>query len=411
MTTKHTFSLCPYLKKGKTHNEQLVPVYLRITMDGARTEISTKTLVNPQKWDARKGRLKGSTEDVQTKNAFIITHEHRAREIYNRLLEKGKPFRVQEIRDELTGMVHKRRTLLQTLKCHVDDMESRGTYSRGTVKNWKVTRGHLQIFLEQQYHRKDISFKELDENFLHDFDSFARKKWQCKTNAVLKHLQRIGKVVKKAVSKGWLDKNPFLGMEAKWEKTHRTFLTLQELQNLEEKTFSVDRLERVRDIFAFSCYTGLAYVDIEKLTLDDVVIGIDGKKWIYTFREKTKGKSNIPLLAPALLILEKYKDHPISLQKGKLLPLITNIKTNEYLKEIADLCGVKKRLTFHMARHTFATTIALSNGVPMETVSNMLGHTKITTTQIYAKVLENKVSDDMLALEKKLKKGNQVISV
>lgn len=161
----------------------------------------------------------------------------------------------------------------------------------------------------------------------------------------------------------------------------------------------------MRDIFIFSCYTGLAYVDVEKLTLDDVVIGIDGKKWIYTFREKTDGKSNVPLLPQALAIVEKYRNHPRFGSQEKLLPVITNIKTNEYLKEIADICGIKKNLTFHMARHTFATTVTLTNGVPIETVSNMLGHTKITTTQIYAKVLENKVSSDMDQLEQKLLKA------
>jgi site-specific recombinase XerD len=160
------------------------------------------------------------------------------------------------------------------------------------------------------------------------------------------------------------------------------------------------RLARVRDIFLFSCYTGLAYVDVEKLTPKDVVIGIDKKKWVYTNREKTGNKSNIPLLPKAIAILEKYQ--PEAQATGRLLPVITNIKTNAYLKEIADLCSFQKNLTFHMARHTFATTVTLTNGVPIETVSNMLGHSKITTTQIYATVLEKKVSSDMLALERKL---------
>ena len=146
----------------------------------------------------------------------------------------------------------------------------------------------------------------------------------------------------------------------------------------------------------------MAYVDIERLTTENTVIGIDGQKWVYTFRAKTGNKSNIPLLPAAAEIIEKHKDYPETINKQKLLPIITNIKTNAYLKEIADLCGIKKYLTFHMARHTFATTITLSNGVPIETVSKMLGHSKITTTQIYAKVLENKVSDDMLALKQKL---------
>jgi site-specific recombinase XerD len=171
---------------------------------------------------------------------------------------------------------------------------------------------------------------------------------------------------------------------------------------IQNKEFGFERLVRVRDIFIFCCYTGLAHVDVEKLTTENLVVGIDGKKWIYTFREKTNTKSNIPLLPAALEILRKYHSETAGLSFSKLLPVITNIKTNAYLKEIADICGIKKNLTFHMARHTFATTITLTNGVPIETVSNMLGHTKIATTQIYAKVLENKVSEDMDKSERKL---------
>jgi integrase len=169
----------------------------------------------------------------------------------------------------------------------------------------------------------------------------------------------------------------------------------------------MERLERVKDIFVFCCYTGLAHIDVEKLTPDNIVVGMDGKKWIYTFREKTDNKSNIPLLLLLLPlpspILEKYRHHSLCINTNRLLPVITNIKINAYLKEIANVCGIKKNFTFHMARHTFATTITLTNGVPIETVSNMLGHSKITTTQIYAKVLENKVSEDMERLEKKLR--------
>jgi integrase/recombinase XerD len=262
--------------------------------------------------------------------------------------------------------------------------------------------GHLKEFLLRKYRRSDIAFKELDENFLLEFDTYARRNWGCGTNPIIKHIQRIRKIVKKVVSKNWLDKDPFINFEATAEKTHRTFLTEGELKSIEAKTFDVERLEKVKDIFIFSCYTGLAYVDVEKLTLNNLVIGIDGKKWIYTFREKTNEKSNIPLLPKALEIIEKYKNDPQTINKGKLLPVISNMKTNAYLKEIADVCGIGKNLTFHMARHTFATTITLTNGVPIETVSNMLGHSKITTTQIYAKVLENKVSADMNVLERKL---------
>ncbi|GEO08703.1 site-specific integrase [Segetibacter aerophilus] len=404
MTQNHTFSLLSYIRRDKANKDSLAPVYLRITLDGKRAEISTKTFVDPLKWNAAKGRLKSAFQDSKRLNQTIETFEHRAREVYNRLIEKGKILSADDIKDELLGSVHKQRTLVLSFSEYLAEMEARVTidFSIGTIKNWRVTLGHLKEFLVKKYSRPDIAFKELDENFLREFDSYARRNWGCGTNAVIKHIQRIRKIVTKAISKNWLDKDPFIAFATTAEKTHRTFLTPIELDAIEKKIFELDRLEKVKDIFIFSCYTGLAYVDVEKLTTDNLVVGIDSKKWIYTFREKTNEKSNIPLLPKALQIIEKYKNDSQSSNRGKLLPVISNIKTNAYLKEIADVCGIKKNLTFHMARHTFATTITLTNGVPIETVSNMLGHSKITTTQIYAKVLENKVSVDMDILERKL---------
>ena len=275
-------------------------------------------------------------------------------------------------------------------------------YVYGTIKNWNVTLGHLKEFMKVFYCLDDITFKELELKFILDFELYAKTKWNCGSNAAIKHIQRIRKVIDDAIARNWLDRDPFYNYKGKQEKTNRTYLTQEELSLIQGTEMPFRRLEKVRDIFMFACYTGLAYVDIEKLTFDNLVTGIDKEKWIYTFRSKTGAKSNIPLLPFALSIIEKYKTCPERINSGRLLPVITNIKTNAYLKEVADLSGVKKNLTFHMARHTFATTLTLSNGVPIETVSKMLGHSKITTTQIYAKVLENKISEDMLLLKHKL---------
>lgn len=302
------------------------------------------------------------------------------------------------------GIDHKQRMLLEQFHLVVENMKLRINtgFSAGTVKNWSVTERHLQEFLLKHYQVNDIAFKQLDFRFITDFEWFARTHWSCGNNAALKHIERIRKVVKKAVGNDWLVKGPFMSFEGKQSKSRRTFLTKHELETIQNKTFNIERLQKVKDVFVFCCYTGLAHIDVEKLTPDNIVVGMDGKKWIYTFRKKNDNKSNIPLLPAAIEILEKYRNHPSCLASNRLLPVITNIKTNAYLKEIADVCEIKKNLTFHMARHTFATTITLTNGVPIETVSNMLGHSKITTTQIYAKVLGNKVSEDMERLEKKL---------
>jgi integrase len=200
---------------------------------------------------------------------------------------------------------------------------------------------------------------------------------------------------------GWITQNPFDSYKLSFRKVDRGFLTEKELQTIETKELGIERLQTVRDVFVFGCYTGLSYIDAINLRTDEINVGIDGQYWIFSKRQKTDTKLRIPLLPKALGIFEKYRKHPKSISRDKVFPLISNQKLNSYLKEIADLCGIKKNLTFHLARHTFATTVTLSNGVPIETVSQVLGHKSISTTQIYAKVLEKKISEDMGQLRKK----------
>lgn len=200
----------------------------------------------------------------------------------------------------------------------------------------------------------------------------------------------------------WLEKDPFAKYKLHFEKVERGHLSQTELKVMESKRFSIERLQAVLDMFLFSCYTGLAYIDISNLTPANIVKGIDGQDWLSTRREKTDTKVQVPLLPQADKIIKKYQDHPAAIANDKVFPVITNQRMNGYLKEIAEICGIHKNLTFHLARHTFATTVTLSNGVPIESVSKMLGHTSIRTTQIYAKVVEQKLSEDMMNLKKRL---------
>jgi site-specific recombinase XerD len=197
----------------------------------------------------------------------------------------------------------------------------------------------------------------------------------------------------------WLDKNPFANYKSKVKEVERVYLTEEEIQNIINKDFKTDRLLLVRDIFLFSCFTGLAYIDVKNLTKSHISIGIDGEKWIFTHRQKTESASKIPILPITQMLIDKYEHHPQCMNEEKLLPILSNQKMNAYLKEIAAVCGIEKELTFHIARHTFATTVTLTNGVPIESVSKMLGHTNIKTTQHYAKILDRKVSEDMQVLK------------
>jgi integrase len=204
------------------------------------------------------------------------------------------------------------------------------------------------------------------------------------------------------LASGWITVNPFLNYKIKIKKVDRPFLSKEELEMMASKKFVSARLEQVRDIFLFSCYTGLACIDVQTLKRSEIIKGFDGEQWIFTSRQKTDTPSRIPLLPYALGVIDKYRDHPQCEGENRLLPILSNQKMNAYLKEIADLCGINKDLTFHIARHTFATTVTLLNGVPIESVSKMLGHTNIKTTQHYARILDLKVSEDMGVLRKKL---------
>ncbi|MFL9485112.1 site-specific integrase [Chitinophagaceae bacterium LWZ2-11] len=404
MIKRHTFSILPFIRVTKRGRGADVAIYLRITCEGKRAELSLKLLVPFKKWDAKKGRVKGTSDVARIVNNNIDVVTHRIWDIYTSLLQTKAVVSAGKIKDIFLGVKEKQYLFIAQFKLHVDRMkmlEGRG-FAKGTIKNWNVTLSHLQSFVSEYCKADDIALNELSMIFLRNFEWHAKTYWHCGTNAIIKHIQRLRKVVNIALENGWIEKNPFAPYKAKQEKTHRTHLLASELKAIENITMKIARLEKVKDLFLFSCYTGLSYVDLEQLTGDNITIGVDGEKWIFTSRVKTGAPSNVPLLPQAIKIIEKYQDDLVCVKKGMLLPVISNMKTNAYLKEIADICGIKKNLTFHMARHTFATTITLSNGVPIETVSRMLGHAKISTTQIYARVLEHKVSQDMKELRRKV---------
>jgi site-specific recombinase XerD len=209
------------------------------------------------------------------------------------------------------------------------------------------------------------------------------------------------------LANNWIDRNPFSNYKTKIREVERVYLSEEEIENIINKDFKTDRLSLVRDIFLFSCFTGLAYIDVKNLTKSHISLGIDGEKWIFTHRQKTETASKIPILPITQMIIDKYEDHPECCNQNKLLPILSNQKMNAYLKEIAGVCEIEKELTFHIARHTFATTVTLTNGVPIESVSKMLGHKNLRTTQHYAKVLDKKVSEDMMILRNKMLNSNK----
>ncbi|MFY1047566.1 site-specific integrase [Chryseobacterium sp. GP-SGM7] len=396
-----TFNLLFYVKKSKINAIGDIPIYLRITIDGKITEISTKRAVNPKKWSSAMQKVSGTTEEVKSLNFYLKTFEQRVYNIYHDLIKSGEKVTCEILKNKILGKDELNRTLIPIFLDHNNRMEQLvgKEFAIGTLGRYKTCLSHIREFLKWKFNLSDIDLKKIDFAFLNDFEFYLRTEKSCNNNSAVKYLKNFGKIVRICIASGWIERDPFLNYSSSFNEVTRVFLNEQELELMFNKEFKNERLSQVRYIFLFSCYTGLAYIDTQKLTKDNINIGLDGNKWIYTTRQKTKTKSNIPLLPKAEEIIEKYANHPTCLNSGKLLPILSNQKMNAYLKEIADLCDINKELTYHIARHTFATTVTLANGVPIESVSKMLGHKNIKTTQHYAKILDKKVSEDMSMLK------------
>ncbi|MGX9986838.1 site-specific integrase [Soonwooa purpurea] len=403
-----TFNLLFYVKKAKVNTLGEAPIYLRMTLDGQISELSTKRTILPQKWNSTAQRASGSSEEIKALNFYLKSFEQKIYDVYHCLLREKDLITSQDLKNHLLGVKERSRMLVSIFEDHNNRMAQLlgKEFSKGTLQRYKTCLLHLKDFLSLKLHVNDIAITKIDLAFINDFEFYLRTKpiKPCANNSAVKYIKNFGKIIRICLVNRWLSFDPFMGYNSKFSEVNRGFLDEAELLCLENKEFAIERIEQVRDIFVFSCYTGLAFIDAWNLTPDNIGIGLDANKWIFTSRQKTKIASHIPLLPQAEAIVQKYQNHPICVSKGKLLPLLSNQKMNAYLKEIADLCGISKELTFHIARHTFATTVTLANGVSIESVSKMLGHKNIKTTQHYAKILDKKVGEDMLALQALLQK-------
>jgi len=398
------FALLFYLKKQKTWNGGSVPIYIRITVDSRRAEISSGRECDPLRWNGKAGRCIGSKEESRMLNNYLDTLQSKIRQAHQFLLETGQVISAENLKNQFIGKAEKNRFLMQLFEEHNKRVKSLlgNGFEANTLKGYNTSVTHLTAFLKANYGRNDIEIKSLNHEFIVDFEFYLKSVCKCSGVSAAKYIKHLKKIVNHCLANDWLTTNPFAKFKSTAKAKERTYLSAQELDKITIKEFTIDRLQQVRDIFVFCCYTGLSYADVQKLKRSEISAGIDGEQWIFTVRQKTDISSRIPLLPVALKILKQYKDHPQCDNKDLLLPVLSNQKMNAYLKEIADLSGISKHLTFHLARHTFATTVTLSNGVPIETVSKMLGHTLLKTTQHYAKILDVKVSHDMQSLKKKL---------
>ena len=405
---KSIFRVVFYLRSNYVNKEGKTSVMLRIYLNNERLSLgSTGISVKSSQWDKEKERIKGRTTEALNTNLQLDNIASGLQSIFRRI-EMSDVVSLERIKSEFLGKKEEIDTLMQLFEKHNGDVAKQVGVSVGkaTLQKYNVCKRHFSEFLEKQYKRSDLKLTELTYVVIREFDLYLRTEVEQNPNTATKTMKTFKTITLLGQKMGVLLHDPFMNHRFHIEPVNRGFLTDEEILLIAHKQINIPRLELIRDIFIFSCFTGLAYIDVSNLTPDHIVT-LGDKQWIMTQRQKTSVETNVLLLDIPKAIIAKYGGK--TYRNGKLFPMLTNQKTNSYLKEIADICGIKKNLTFHLARHTFAT-MSLSKGVPMESVSKMLGHTNIRTTQIYARITNKKIEHDMEELADKLDKFNVFLS-
>jgi integrase len=401
----HTLTILFYIKKSKADELGKANIYLRITLDGNRAECSVRRKVKLNEWNSKTQLATGNAIVAQEINRELGIIKNKIYSIQQQFQRTEKEYNSTDLRDAYIGKDKTQKMLLEIFQDHNAKVESLigKDFAAGTAERYRTCKKHVAAFVKQKYKRNDIHVQDVDHKFITGLEYYLKTTRKCAHNSAIKYITNFKKIIRIAHANDWIDKDPFLHWKAKLKIVDREFLTEEEIQKIIELDLKMERLDQVRDIFIFCCFTGLAYADVKKLNRGDISLGADGEEWVKTKRSKTDTRSNIPILPIAKTIIEKYKHNELLIEKDLVLPVLSNQKMNAYIKEIATLAGITKNLTFHLARHTFATTVTLTNGVPIESVSKMLGHTNLKTTQHYAKILDMKVSKDMAILRKKFK--------
>lgn len=395
-------------------------LYMRITVDGVRAEVATTHYIKKAQWNESQGRMKITAPMNVQINSFIDYSRNEVKKHFLNMTQDGNQVNAAQLKNRYLSIddTPKQKTFMDAFNYHhkkMSDLVAVGKYSEKTLEHYDITQNKVELFMKKTYKISDINLDAIRLKFATEFDHFLMTYYGMHSNTSHKYIKNLKKILNVAVGLEWLPSNPIQLFKCTYINPDREVLTPLELEAIINKEFRIKRLEEVRDIFVFCCYTGFAFNEMSRFETSDIFIGIDGEKWLSTNRQKTGTKEGIPLLPIVLDIIEKYENHPYCLKKNKLLPVKSYDKYNSYLDEVAALSGVDKHLTTHIARHTFATTVALLNGISMESVSQMLGHKSISTTQVYAKVLQQKVSQEMKELKDKLfgekqKKTMKVVS-
>ena len=423
-TSKSTFEISYFIQRTKINKKTgLAPIIGRITIDGESTHFSTKMHIDPERWELDEkgkptGRTIGKTVAEKKINETLEDFRSALRDKYNQMILLGSPATPTTLKNGLFNSAADKKPVKEAKLESIMLVEftqrfnekyfkqvEQGKRTRRSWSRYTHLLGKVKEFMNYYYKIENIPLHEMTTEFFEDFFNWLRETYSDQDhNYHMKMVQRLGTVHRKAKTYGYVKGDPYSDFETTWEKKDRGYLDENEIRVLINKPMPSKKLDNIRDFFVFSCYTGLAHCDVRKLRKDEIKVHPDGTTWIHTERGKTGNKCDIPVLDIPLQIIEKHKTGP---DQELLMKVPSNQNINDYLKVIQAICGIEKRLSFHLARHTFATTVTLLNGVPIETVSKMLGHGSIRTTQIYARVVDEKIDRDMRALRASL--GHQEI--
>jgi site-specific recombinase XerD len=409
MKTLNTFSILFFLRKDKGMNGN-APMYVRVTVNGKHSDIALKRNVSVSKWNQKEQKLSGNSPEDNATREKIRTLRNELNSAYDDLRRDKKELTVETVKAKAEGIDLHAHTLMFLINYHNEDLKQ--LIEEGTMKNYRTTKKYLEEFLMLKWKKKDMLLVKLDNLFVTNFGLFLLNRTPdkgqrpCSNNSVMKHLERLRKLVGIALENKWMTENPFQHFKRKMVAKDRNCLDTYELDRLRNLEIRKNGVRAVRDMFLFACLTGLSPCDITRFGKDHITKDINGEYWIEMYRQKTKRfterKFNVLLLPEALEIIKKYREHPAANANGTVFPFYTNQILNRYLKIVAEEAEINKQVTFHLARHTFATTVTLENGVPIESVSHMLGHASIRTTQIYSKIKKKKVLNDMSSLREKI---------
>ena len=403
MTSDSYFTLGFYVRKPQTGRAEY-PIFARISVAGQATEFKIGRTVDPENWDAKKHLCRGRSRRDLELNKYLELVRSKLCDIHNMLIRENKSVNPAILKSLFLGNGEKPKMMIEVFRnaneIRKEEYE-RGDIVKATYQRWSRCADYMEEFFKTSLNTPDIPIKDVTSGILDDFQHFLRMKKACANNAAVRYLRCVKNVMQYALAHKWIEHDPFIGKKYQRTYNERQFLTETELKSVMALDLKeIPRLEIVRDTFVFCCFTGLAFCDMKTLLRSDIQDDDKGHTWIRKARAKTGEMCIIPMLAVPSQLIEKYANHPTVKESGVVLPVITNQKMNAYLKEIADLAKIKKNLTTHVARHTFAS-MSLCNNVSIEVISKMLGHSDIKTTQIYAKMQDQAVYDGMATMRSK----------